>query len=300
MEATGAFRQEVEVGLMAFVDYLVHLGILIGIYGILALSLNLSLGLTGLMNLGHIAFFGIGAYASAILSEQGLPLWFCVLSAGLIASIFGAILSFPSRRLEGDYLALCTLGFSFIVGSVARNWTSLTRGALGIPGIERLAGSSVETLAMVAILCLITYLILRSIKKSRFGLRLQAIRDDALAAKVCGIDTFRLTMASLAISAFFAGIAGSLYAHYISFIDPSIFGAGDLVLVFSMVIVGGIASLEGSVLGCAILLLLPEPLRFIGFPSSLIGPAREMLFALLLILMLIYRPNGILGKVRLR
>lgn len=285
---------------MAFVNYLIHLVILIGIYSILVSSLNLAVGYTGLLNLGHVGFFGIGAYTSALLALLGVPLHFAIIAGGLLAAVSGALLALPTTRLKGDYLALATLGFTFIMGSVARNWTSLTRGALGIPGIPKIANDNVIFLIIVAVIAATSYLVMYFIVRSRFGKTLQAIRDDELAAAALGKNTFGHKTIALAISAFFAGIGGGLFAHYITFIDPSIFGLSDLILLFSMVIVGGLASLPGSAIGTAIVFLIPEPLRFIGFPSSVIGPVREMLFALILLLILIYRPRGIKGKVDLQ
>jgi branched-chain amino acid transport system permease protein len=284
---------------MAFVNYLVHLAILVGIYSILTVGLNWSVGFTGLLNLGHVGFFGIGAYTSALLSLAGFPVWLGMLAGALLAGVSGILLALPTTRLKGDYLALATLGFSFIMGSVARNWTDVTRGALGIPGIPKIAHSNNLFLAVVFTIAVISYFIFWKLSRSSFGKTCEAIRDDELAAKMLGKDTFMHKIASLGISAFFAGLAGGLFAHYITFIDPSIFGIGDLVLLLSMLIVGGLASVKGAAIGTIILFLIPEPLRFIGFPSSILGPMREMIFALVLLLILIYRPKGIFGKVDL-
>jgi len=284
---------------MAFINYLIHLAILIGIYSILTVSLNLAVGFTGLLNMGHVGFFGIGAYTSALLSLAGFPIWLSILCGGLLAMISGLLLALPTTRLKGDYLALATLGFTFIMGSVARNWTDVTRGALGIPGIPKIVKGNPEFLVIVLIIAAITYFVFWKISKSRFGKTCEAIRDDELAAKMLGKDTFKHKIAALGISAFFAGIGGALFAHYITFIDPSIFGIGDLILLFSMLIVGGLASVKGSAIGTIILFLLPEPLRFIGFPSSILGPMREIIFALILLLILIYRPKGFFGRVDL-
>lgn len=284
---------------MAFINYLIHLAILVGIYAMLTVSLNLAVGFTGLMNLGHIAFFGIGAYTSALLALHGTPLWIAIPAAALVAALAGVILALPTTRLKGDYLALATLGFTFIVGSIARNWTALTRGPLGLPGIPKYVPHNDTLVWIVAGSMLAMYLTTYCLSKTRFGKTLQALRDDELAAAMLGKNIFAHKVAALGISAFFAGIAGSFFAHYISFIDPSIFGLGDLILLFSMMIVGGLASVPGSFIGAAIILLIPEPLRFIGFPSALIGPMREMLFAIILLLILIYRPKGIFGKVDL-
>ncbi len=283
---------------MAFENYIIHLAILIGIYSILTVSLNFAVGFTGLLNLAHIGFFGIGAYGSALAVMQlGAPLWLGMVIGGLVAALTGIILALPTTRLKGDYLALATLGFAFIAGSIARNWTELTRGALGIPGIPKIVSSNKDVLIAVTIITAAVYLIFFLLTRSKFGKTLEAIRDDELAAKTLGKNTFLHKVIALGISAFFAGIAGALFAHYITFIDPSIFGLPDLILVFSMMIVGGLASVKGAFIGTVLLLLIPEPLRFIGFPSALIGPLREILFALILLLILLYRPKGIFGRV---
>jgi branched-chain amino acid transport system permease protein len=285
--------------------YLIHLLILVCIYLILAISLQLSVGFTGLLNLGHIAFYAIGAYASALLALHGFPFWFCFLSAGVLAMIFGFLLSLPTNKVKGDYLALATMGFSFVVYAVLLNWTSLTRGPLGLPGIPKpkIFGISfsdnLSFLILVAIIALISYLIIKRITISPFGKVLEAIRDNELVVRVLGKNTFKIKSLALMISSFFAGISGSLYAHYITFIDPSSFTLLQLIPVLSIVIIGGLASLEGTVLATIILVLLPEPLRFIGLPSSIVGPARQILYALLLLLILIYKPKGFYGRASL-
>ncbi|MBI4448674.1 branched-chain amino acid ABC transporter permease [Candidatus Woesearchaeota archaeon] len=284
---------------MAFINYLIHLAILIGIYSLLTVSLNFAIGFTGLLNLGHVGFFGIGAYTSALLSLAGIPLWLSIPAGIIMASLCGILLSIPTMRLKGDYLALATLGFTFILGSIARNWTDLTRGALGLPGIPRVASNNTEFLVFVAVVALLTYAFFHYFTRTRFGKICQAVRDDELATKMLGHNTMRVKMAALGTSAAFAGLGGALFSHYITFIDPTIFGLADLILLFSMMIVGGLGSVKGAAVGTAILLLLPEPLRFIGFPSSVIGPAREIIFSLLLLLILIYRPKGIFGEVDL-
>lgn len=285
--------------------YLIHLLILIGIYIILAISLQLAIGFTGLLNLGHIAFFGIGAYTSALLALAGWPFWFAFLLAGLISALFGFLLSIPTHKLKGDYLALATMGFSFVVYAILLNWTELTRGPLGLPGIPKPSlfgfsfSSNLSFLILTAIITLISYLVIKKLTISPFGKVLESIRDDELASKTIGKNTFKTKSIALAVSAFFAGIAGSLYAHYITFIDPSSFTIMQLIPVLLIVIVGGLASLEGTIVAAIILVLIPEILRFVGFPSSVIGPARQILYALILLLILIFKPKGFYGKVRL-
>jgi len=288
-----------------FTAYLIHLLILIGIYLILALALQIALGFSGLLNLGHIAFYCIGAYTSALLASAGWPWWLCFVSAGLLAMFFGFLLSLPTNKLKGDYLALATLGFSFVIYAIALNWVGLTRGPLGLPGIPKpeILGinfsSNLSFLILVLFINLLVYLLVRRIVNSPFGKAMQATRDDELAAKVLGKNTFKIKTISLMISAFFAGLAGSLYASYITFIDPSSFTLMQLIPIFCIVIIGGLASLKGTAIACVILVLLPEPLRFIGFPSSVVGPMRQIIYALLLLLILIYRPKGFYGQVEL-
>jgi branched-chain amino acid transport system permease protein len=285
--------------------YFIHLLILIGIYLILAISLQLSVGFTGLLNLGHIAFYCIGAYVSALLALNGYPFWICLLAAGILAMIFGFLLSLPTNKLKGDYLALATMGFSFVVYAVALNWTGLTRGPLGLPGIPRpkFLGLSFSDnfsfLILTFAIALISYFIIRRITASPFGKVLEATRDDELATRILGKNTFKIKSLALMISAFFAGIAGSLYAHYITFIDPSSFTLLQLIPVLCIVIIGGLASLKGTVIATIILVLLPEPLRFIGFPSSIVGPMRQIIYALILLLILIYKTKGFYGKIEL-
>lgn len=281
-------------------NYLIHVLILLGIYTILTLSLNLAVGFTGLLNLGHIAFFGIGAYTSALLSLNGIPLWLSVLAGCIASAIFGLILSIPTAKLKGDYLALATLGFTFIAGAVAKNWIGLTRGALGLPGLPKLAATNTEYLSLTWLMAAIVFTVILLITKTQIGRILQAVRDDELAAKTLGRNTFAYKLFAMAVSAFFAGLAGALFAHYITFIDPSIFIIGETILVLSMLIIGGLASLPGSVAGAVLIFLLWEPLRFIALPPGLLGPLREIIYSILLVLILVYKPKGLFGKVDLQ
>lgn len=288
-----------------FSAYLIHLLVLIGIYLMLTLSLQLTLGFSGLLNLGHIAFYAIGAYTSALLLLSGWSWLLCLILAGLTAMLFGFLLSLPTNKLKGDYLALVTLGFSFIIYAVLLNWNGLTRGPLGLPGIPRpeifgiTFSNNANFLTLTFVVVLLVYLLIRKITISPFGKAMQATRDNELATKVLGKNTFKIKSISMGVSAFFAGLAGSFYASYITFIDPSSFTLMQLIPILAIVIIGGLSSLKGTIIVCIILVLLPEPLRFIGFPSSIIGPMRQIIYALILLLILIYRPRGFYGKVEL-
>ena len=285
--------------------YITILLTVIGIYIILSASLNLAIGYTGLLNLGHVAFFGIGAYTSAILTKMGVPFIIALLLSGLIASIFGYLLVRATNRLKGDYLALATLGFSYVIYAVMINWRSLTNGALGISGIQypSVFGIQITTdigyLIFVAIICIITILILKRIINSPFGRLLEATRDDEVGLRVLGKSTFGIKYKVMMISAFFAGIAGSLFAHYIHYIDPSMFLLTEIILMLTIVIVGGLASLKGSIIAVFLILIIPELLRFMSLPSTILGPLRQMIYAAILIGILLYKPRGLFGRVDL-
>ena len=286
-------------------EYFIHLGIIITIYIILVTSLNLALGFTGLLNLGHIAFFGIGAYTSALLVKAGVPFLGAFVAAALIAAFFGYVLVLATRKLKGDYLALTTLGFSFVIYSVLLNWVSLTRGPLGIPGIPKPSFFGYTLLAnetylvFSVLVCILVLLLLTKITRSPFGRLLEATRDDEVGLRVLGKNTFLLKAKAMMLSAGCAGIAGSLFAHYISYIDPSSFLLTEIIFVVTIVIVGGIASIKGSVVATILLVLLPEALRFLSLPSQILGPSRQIIYAILLLAILLLRPRGLFGRVDL-
>lgn len=286
-----------------FSAYLIHIFIIIGIYIILAASLNLVVGYTGLLNFGHIAFFGIGAYTSALLTGYGAPYLLAMLAGGALAGICGALLMKITGKLRGDYLALATLGFSFVIYAVLLNWESVTRGALGIPGIARPSffgleiSSNWQYLLFVLIVVFLVIFFLYRLTRSPYGKLLEAVRDDDIGVMSFGKNIFRLKYQSMAIGAFLAGVSGSLYAHYISFIDPSTFFLSDLIIIFTIIIVGGLASLKGTVMAGIVIILLPELLRFLSLPSSVLGALRNIFYALILLLILLCRPKGLFGRL---
>lgn len=278
-----------------------------GIYCILALSLNLVVGYTGLISLGHAAFFCIGAYISALLCLTfGISPWIGLLAGAYGAAFFGFVIGMPSLRLKGDYLALATFGAGVIVFQVAKNWVSLTRGPMGLPGIPSFPilgfsfNSAWSFLLIIIIFVLFTIYILNRIVNKAYGRALRSIREDEIASQAMGKNIAKYKLQVFVIGAFFAGIAGSLYAHYISFIDPSSFTVMESVTILLMVIFGGMSSIKGSVAGATILVLFPEVLRFIGMPSAIAAPARQMIYGLLLIILMIWRPQGLFGKYRFR
>jgi branched-chain amino acid transport system permease protein len=288
-------------------EYLIHILITTGIYVILTLSLNLIVGFTGLAALGHIAFACVGAYTSSLLAlNLGVSPWIGLLIGAILASVLGAIVGFPSLRLKGDYLALATFGLGIIVYSIAKNWVSLTRGPMGLPGIPQFSVFGYEIssvwsyIILVLVFVLITYLAIRNITNSPFGRILKGIREDEIATLAMGKDVNKYKLIVFVVGAFFAGIAGSLYAHYITFIDPSSFTVMESIAVLLMVVFGGMGSLKGSFIGASILVIFPELLRFLGMPSGVAAPLRQMIYGLLLIILMVWRPQGLMGRFKFK
>ena len=281
--------------------YIIHLLVMAGVYVMLAASLNLALGYAGILNLGHVAFFGVGAYTSALLTKAGVPFIISFPTAGLLAALIGYILTYATRRLRGEYLALATLGFGFVFYSLMLNWTSLTRGPLGVAGITRpaLIASNTSFLLFVAATASLSLIILHRLTSSPFGRLLGALRDDEIGLRVLGKDAFKLKSKAMMVSAFFAGVSGSLYAHYITYIDPNFFTLNEVTLLLTIVVVGGLASLKGSVVATFIIILVPETLRLLSLPAGVLGPVRNIAYALTLLLMLYSRPRGLCGRISL-
>ncbi|MEK6847252.1 MAG: branched-chain amino acid ABC transporter permease [Nanoarchaeota archaeon] len=285
--------------------YFINIIILVGIYSILAVSLNLVLGFTGLINLGHVALFGVGAYTSALLTKAGAPFIVGFFSAGLTAALFGFIIIFATKKLKGDYFALASLGFAFVIGSLMLNLQWLTRGPLGIVGIERpnifgfVLNTPVEYLIFVIIIASISIFAMRRVVNSPFGRLLHAVRNDEIGLRVLGKNTFLIKIKTMIVAGFFAGLAGSLFAHYIRFIEPSSFFLSEIIFVLSIVIIGGIASISGSVVATALLLFIPEILRFLPLQSNLLGAMRQIIYSILLLVILVFRPRGLLGRIDL-
>jgi branched-chain amino acid transport system permease protein len=288
-------------------EYFLHIIVISGIYIILALSLNLIVGFTGLPALGHAAFSCIGAYTSSLLAlNLGLSPWVGLILGACLAGLSGVVIGYPAVRLKGDYLALATFGLGVIVYSIAKNWVSLTRGPMGLPGIPGFSIFGYELseiwqyLILVVFFVLITIFVINRIVKSPFGRVLRSIREDEVASEALGKDINKHKLIVFVVGAFFAGIGGSLYAHYITFIDPSSFTVTESITILLMVIFGGMGSIQGSVVGAVILVVIPELLRFLGVPSSIAAPLRQMIYGLLLVVLMIRRPQGIMGRYRFR
>lgn len=261
----------------------------VGINMILTLSLNLVNGYMGEFSVGHAGFMAIGAYTAAILTVAVIPAaWrtitfpLVLLVGGVAAALAALVIAIPSFRTRGDYLAIVTLAFNMIVKSVLEN-LEVVGGPRGYLGMARLTG-----LTGVVAWVLITLLICRNFVYSNFGRGIQAIREDEVAANLVSVHTARLKVYAFCLSAFFAGVAGGLYAHLLQFINPRSFSILKSTDMLVMVYLGGVASLAGSLLGATIFTILLELLRPLELWRWVVGP-------LLLVLLMIFRPTGIMG-----
>ena len=269
---------------------------LAALYAILAVGLHITVGLTGLLDLGYAAFYGIGAYVYAVASTQiGVSFWPGLLAGGVVAALFGVLLGVVTLRLRGDYLAIVTLGFVQMVYLVLNGWESVTGGPNGILRIGRPVLFDVVLkrpphfyLLTVALLIL-TVVAVRRLMRSQIGRAWMAIRDDAVAAAAMGIDVTRMKIMAFAFGAGIAGMAGVVFAAKYAFVSPESFNFQESVRVLSMVVLGGMGSLGGAILGAALLTLLPEMLRDLE-------NYRMLIFGLILIAVMVLRPQGLLGK----
>lgn len=261
-----------------------------GVALILALSLNLVNGCAGQFSLGHAGFMGVGAYFSAYLTtitnvpffHSGLGVGCAILAGGLAAGLAGYLVGLPSLRLRGDYLAIVTLGFGEIIRIVFQNVETLG-GARGLPGIP-----SASNFFWVFTWVLVTFVALLRLIRSTYGRAILSVRENEIAAESMGIDIARYKIVAFVVSSFFAGIAGGLYAHYQGFIDPNSFNFNRSVEVVIMVVIGGMGSLTGSMIGGVIVSVLPEFLR-------VFDKYRLVIFPALLITLMLVRPMGMLG-----
>lgn len=278
--------------------YVLHLAIIAGIYIILTVSINLIIGYAGQVSLGHAAFYGIGAYASALVAlNWHFPFPAAALTAMLVAGVCGLGLGLPTLRLKEDYLAIVTLGFGVIVDLVFLN-LDITGGPDGLPGIPSPSffGLSFREpwhyLILVIVTVILVLIFTYRLVDSYHGRALRAIRDHEITAQVMGINTPAYKVFIFTLAAALAGLAGSLYAHYITFINPESFGLHTSILILAMVVLGGMGSILGSVLGAVILTILPELLREIH-------AYQDLVYGALLVALLIWRPEGILGRGKL-
>jgi branched-chain amino acid transport system permease protein len=288
-------------------DYVLQIILLCGVFVTLAVSLNLINGVTGQFSIGHAGFFGVGAYVGASWTKIWLPrltlsdnvlalgtvggdamnLLIAIILAALVAAIAGLVVGLPSLRLRGDYLAIVTLGFGEVIKVCILNIDAVggARGFNGIPTLTNSGGLSVFWVWGLAILCIA---LSRNLLQSVRGLTFLAVREDEIAADAMGVNTTKVKVTAFVIGAAFAGAAGAIYAHFLTFINTDNFAMDVSIIITTMVVMGGTGSITGSALAAILLTALPETLRFMK-------DYRMVIFSTLLVIMMLTRPQGILG-----
>lgn len=362
-------------------EYILHIGIMINIYILLVLSANLPIGMANLLTLGQAAFYGIGAYISAFfLMQFNLPFIVVALAVMLLTGLFSCLVSYASIKLKGDYFVLATLGFQMIVYTVLYNWTDVTRGPYGVPGIPSITfagvagisqmryfmmiislliavivsvrsfavakqiivrsrqeirkwkrillivlewftvlfvnayywfcfiagfwvGDGSQTFGYVVfanVVVLVTILLFRSIKYSPYGRVLRALRDDEPSVAAMGRNPVAFKSWAFFLSAAFSGLAGLIYASYVSYIDPTSFTLDESIFIISALFIGGTGNIRGSILGALFVVVLPEILRFVGMPDAIAANMRQIIYGLALIVVMYFRPQGLWGETEIK
>ncbi|NYZ14532.1 branched-chain amino acid ABC transporter permease [Azospirillum sp. RWY-5-1] len=283
-------------------NYFLSFVILAEIFSILAVSTNLLMGIIGIFSVAQAAIMGVGAYTTAILMMAGTPFPLAMLAAVAVCAAINVLSSLPALRLAGDYFIITSFGTQLVATAVFINWQDLTGGASGLSGIPvvEIAGAGFPTareFIVLSSLCLILvaagfWLLMRS----PYGRLLHAIRENEVAVVAAGRRVLRAKVGVSAVSGACAGIAGALYATYISFIDPMSFDIHVSVLVVTMLVVGGARTLAGSIIGPFLLMAIAQLLAVVDIPSTIVGPARQLIYGVILIAFMLWRPQGIAGK----
>jgi len=280
---------------------------MINIYIILSTSTNLLVGVTNLLSIGQAAFYGIGAYLTVYaLMTLNFPLIPTLIFVFLFTAVSSLIIAYPSLKLKGDYFVLATLGFQLIVYAILYNWIAVTRGPYGIPGIPapKFLGTFeisgiVPFLILSTILAVITVYSFRRLIHSPFGRVLKGIRDDEISVFTLGRDVTKFKVWAFVLSSGFIGIAGAIYAAYVSYIDPTSFNLDEAIFILVAVIIGGTGNVKGPIVGAVFVVVLPELLRFVGLPDSVAANLRQIIYGLTIIVLMRFRPQGIAGEYTL-
>lgn len=287
--------------------YLSHILILINIYIILSVATGLLVGLSRMISLGQAAFYGIGAYITALcILVLDLSLIPSLILVMFINGGISLLLALPAIRLKGDFFILATLAFQFIIYYLLNNLVSVTNGTLGIGGIGpaslfgfiEISGQG-GFLIMSAVLAIIVVGIFYKIFHSPYGLALKALREDEAALQTMGRNTHRLKILAFVISSAFIGWASYIFATYMTYIYPGGFHLEESIFILIAVLVGGSGTIRGGIAGAVFVIVIPELLRYAGFPDDIAAPLKQILFGLILILVMRYRPNGLFGELKL-
>ena len=284
-------------------NYLLHILVMLEIYILLALSANQKVGLSGLLSLAQAVFYGIGAYAAAItITKFGFSYWLALPAAMLACILAALVFSYIAGKVRDLYFSLATLALQIIFFSVAYNWIPVTNGAYGISGISNpeffgIKISSPGSFALFGgVWVLVVILFYSRFLKTPISRLIQATRDDQIAILSLGKNPKYYKRISIMLSSVIAGIAGTLYATYTTYIDPTSFTLDESILILSIVLIGGAGRIIGPVTGAFIYILLPELLKFLQMPDGIAANMRMILFGLLLVLIVRFRPKGIFGK----
>jgi branched-chain amino acid transport system permease protein len=288
-------------------EYLLHLLILVGIYIMLSQSLNLSAGFGGMISLAHAGFYGVGAYTAALLAvNYQVPFLLALPVAMLLSGLLALIVSAIALRTIDDYFIICTLGIQVIVFSLMNNWMSLTKGPLGIPGIPGISLFGIEIERKWAFLLLTLFFVglifffLKKLTGSALGRTLRALSEDEIFTQSLGKNVYLSKVIAFTAGAMLAAVPGALYAHYISYIDPTSFTVDESIFILSIVIIGGMQNLWGSVIAAAFLVFLPEVLRFVGMPNAIAANMRQIIYGGILIFMMFRYSRGLVVPENIR
>jgi branched-chain amino acid transport system permease protein len=288
-------------------DYILSQLTFICMYSVATVGLMLLTGYTGQVSMGHAAFFGIGAYTSAILTAKGVPFILALPAAGILAGIVGIPIGLPALRLSGLYLAIATMGFGFIVEEVMVRWESMTNGNMGMMVEPASIGplvfeSETQFYYLSLVVLILTILAAKNILRSPTGRAMVAIRDSEVAAQAMGISMAKYKTTAFVISAFFTGVAGSLYAHKITFINPESFWILVSIEFLAMIIIGGLGSIHGAIFGSAFIIFLPQLIVMSKeyMPKAIADQTglEAALYGIMIILFILFEPMGLYGRWR--
>jgi branched-chain amino acid transport system permease protein len=287
-------------------DYILYISVIICIWIMLAISQNLVLGYAGMFSLCQGAFFGIGAYTSAIMYlNLGWGIFESAIVGAIISSFMGIIIAVPSLRLKGDYFFIATLALQIIIFNLFLCWEPVTMGPMGLYGISRptILGISLKSnftyLIFMLIFVAVCYFLSSRVCNSSFGLTLKAIREDEIGAEAVGKNILKFKILIFMFSGIWASLAGTLYIFFIGAVDPFAFTLDESIFILSIAIVGGMGKLSGSALGAIVLIILPELLKFADMPDSIAHHMRNLIYGICLILFMMFRPQGLIGEYKI-
>lgn len=285
-------------------QFVYNLVILIEIYAVLAVGLDITVGLGGIFVISQAAFYGVGAYATAVATTQfGFGFIPALLFSIALTALVGALVALPMRRVGGEYMVIATLAIQVIANDLFMNLVGITNGPMGITGIPapeifgHAVGSNAGFLILYLLIVLLAFAVRVLVGRSSFGLVLKGIRDDSVAVASLGKSVDPTKIKAMALSAGLAGGAGCLFAFYVGYVSPYTFTIEESTLILAMVILGGASTAIGPMLGAGILIALPELLRLLPIPNTILGPLEQIIYAAILILIVRFAPSGVWGII---